>query len=103
LPIPDSEIEAIQAVVARQVPASPCPYIKVGTRVEVIAGPLAGVSGILVCNKNQYRLILSVTLVQNSISVEVDYADVRPVRENPHHVITVEQRTTGREMMPAMA
>jgi len=103
LPIPDSEIEAIQAVVASRVPASPCPYIKVGTRVDVIAGPLAGVSGILTCNKNQYRLILSVTLVQNSISVEVDYADVRPVRENPHQVIPANQRPTGREMMPALA
>jgi len=71
--------------------------------VDVIAGPLAGVSGILACNKNQYRLILSVTLVQNSISVEVDYADVRPVRENPHQVIPANQRPTGREMMPALA
>jgi transcription antitermination factor NusG len=103
LPIPDSEIEAIQAVVASRVPASPCSYIKVGTRVEVIAGPLAGVSGILVCNKNQYRLILSVTLVQNSISVEVDYADVRPVRENPHQVLAVSQQATTREMIPAVA
>lgn len=102
LPIPDSEIEAIQAVAASRVPASPCTYIKVGTRVEVIAGPLAGISGILVCNKNQYRLILSVTLVQNSISVEVDYADVRPARENSRPVSAAQPLTTSREMIPAL-
>jgi hypothetical protein len=68
----------------------------------VIAGPLAGISGILVCNKNQYRLILSVTLVQNSISVEVDYADIRPARESSRQVIAAQPLTSAREMMAAL-
>jgi transcriptional antiterminator NusG len=78
--IPDSEIEAIQMVMKRRVPATPCEYLKIGTKVEVISGPLTGVCGILISRSNQYRLILSVTLVQNSISVEVDYRDLVPVR-----------------------
>ena len=82
--IPDSEIEAIQMVMKRGVSAKPCEYLKVGTKVEVISGPLAGVCGILVSRTNQYRLILSVTLVQNSISVEVDYRDLVPVRDATH-------------------
>jgi transcription antitermination factor NusG len=80
--IPDSEIEAIQTVVAHRVSAIPYPYLDVGTRVQVIAGPLAGVQGTLVSYRNHYRLILSVTLVQSSISVEVEYGDVVPVRDN---------------------
>ncbi|MGC2698350.1 MAG: transcription termination/antitermination NusG family protein [Candidatus Angelobacter sp.] len=82
LPIPDSEIEAIQAIVAQSIPAAPCPYLKVGTRVQVITGPLAGVQGLLVFYKDQCRLVLSVNLVTNSVSVEVDRYDVIPVQEN---------------------
>lgn len=80
--IPDSEIKAIQTVVAHGVSAIPYPYLDVGTRVQVIAGPLAGVEGILVSYRNDFRLILSVTLVRNSISIEVGYGDIVPVMGN---------------------
>jgi transcription antitermination factor NusG len=100
LPIPDSEIAAIQAVVASRIPASPCPYLKIGARVEVTAGPLTGLTGILVLHKNQYRLVLSVTLVQNSISVEVDYADVRSVRENSYQDCAGEPQAMATGMVP---
>jgi transcription antitermination factor NusG len=103
LAIPDSEIEAIQAVVASSVPASPCSYIKVGSRVELIGGPLAGIQGILVSYRNQHRLVLSVTLVQSSISVEVDHTEVRPIAENPHQVTAGEQRAISRPIMTALA
>lgn len=79
--IPDSEIEAIQAVVASRLPASPCTYLKIGTKVEVTAGPLMGIQGILTSYAGYYRLVLSVDLVRNSISVEVEYKDVVPVQE----------------------
>jgi hypothetical protein len=42
-------------------------------------GPLAGVEGILVEAKES-RLILSVSLLQRSIAVEVDTAWIAPVR-----------------------
>lgn len=103
IPIPDSEIEAIQAVVASGVPASPCSYIKVGSQVQLIGGPLAGIQGVLVSYRNQHRLVLSVTLVQSSISVEVDYTDVRPIVENPYRITAGEQRTIGRPVMTALA
>lgn len=82
--IPEAEIAAIQAAVASRLPASPCSYLKIGTKVQVIAGPLSGVEGILVSYGGHYRLILSVNLVQNSISVDVGYKDVVPVRESMH-------------------
>jgi len=76
MPIDQGEIEAIQAVVKHRVPAEPCAYLQIGTRVQVLTGPLAGVEGILLSFKNQHRLIISVTLVQNSISVEVEGENV---------------------------
>jgi transcription antitermination factor NusG len=101
--IPDSEIEAIQAIVSLRIPVSPCSYLKVGTRVQVIAGPLAGIEGVLLSYRNQYRLILSVALVQQSISIEVQQSDVIPVREKARQVTNEKQQAICRGVLPAMA
>jgi transcription termination/antitermination protein NusG len=82
-PIPDDEIKAIQAV-SNRVPALPCSYLTIGTKVQVIAGPLAGVQGILVSYRNRHRLVLSVTLLQSSIWVEVDHDNVVPIGGNAY-------------------
>jgi transcription antitermination factor NusG len=78
-PIPDSEISALQTVCKAGIHAVPCPFLTVGAKVRINEGPLAGVEGILVESKGA-RLILSVTLLQRSISVEVDTAWIAPVR-----------------------
>ena len=48
-------------------------------RVEVIRGPLMGVRGRLLRKDREYRVVLSVTLIRQSVSVEIDAADVTPV------------------------
>lgn len=84
--ISDEEIENIQAVVAGKLAATPSAYLTVGTKVRVIVGPLAGVKGILTSNIN-HRLILSISLVQNSISVEIDPSNVTPIHEAPRQIV----------------
>jgi transcription antitermination factor NusG len=56
----------------------PCPLIKEGMIVEVKSGPLRGVVGRLVRKGAHARLVLSVDLIGQAVSVEVDAADVRP-------------------------
>jgi transcription antitermination factor NusG len=56
----------------------PCPLIKEGMMVEVTHGPLRGVVGRLVRKGAHARLILSVELIGQGVSVEVDAADVKP-------------------------
>jgi transcription antitermination factor NusG len=46
--------------------------------VEVMHGPLTGVVGRLVRKNEKARLVLSVDLIGQAVSVEVDAADVRP-------------------------
>ena len=70
--IPDVEIEAVRRTVARCVEVEPHPFLKCGDWVRVKCGPLEGIEGILVRNKKQFRLVLSVELVQKSAAVEVD-------------------------------
>jgi transcription elongation factor/antiterminator RfaH len=70
--IPDAEIEAIRRLVSCEVPYSPHPYLKVGRRVRVRSGPLTGCEGIFVRKKNVARLVLSVDLLQQAVSAEID-------------------------------
>jgi transcription antitermination factor NusG len=71
-PIPDAEIEAIKTVLRSGLLAEPCPYLREGQRVRINHGSLHGVEGILVKKKSQFRVVVSVTMLQRSISVEID-------------------------------
>ena len=77
-PIPEHEIEGIRLLVDSDLAYDPCTLIREGTMVEVIHGPLRGVIGRLVRKNEKARLILSVDLIGQAVSVEVDAADVRP-------------------------
>lgn len=76
--IPEEEIEALQRAVGGPCLVEPHPYLKCGMQVRVTRGSLEGVEGLLVRKKNQFRLILSVEMLAQSVAVEVDAADVEP-------------------------
>ena len=72
------EIEAVQAVVKSSLFAEPYPHLVKGQRVIVRGGPLNGVLGTLVEVRNSLRLVVSVELLNRSVSVEVDRDWVAP-------------------------
>jgi transcription antitermination factor NusG len=74
VPIPREDIEAIQRVVDSGQPAERWPYVHAGQRVDIEWGPLRGVSGIVTLVKGRDRLIVSISLLQRSIAVEIDSA-----------------------------
>jgi transcription antitermination factor NusG len=76
--IPEGEIEAIRKAVEGPFRIEPHPFLKCGERVRVTRGSLEGVEGILVRKKNLYRLVLSVDMMAQSVSLEIDAADVEP-------------------------
>jgi transcription antitermination factor NusG len=80
--VPDQEIESIQRAVDGALNVEPHPFLKCGTKVRVTRGALEGVIGILTRKKNFYRLILSVEMLAQSVSVEVSACDVEPVAES---------------------
>jgi len=76
--VPEEEIDAIRRTVEGQFKVEPHPFLRCGERVRVIRGSLEGVEGVLVRKKNLYRLILSVEMLAQSVSVEIDALDVVP-------------------------
>jgi transcriptional antiterminator NusG len=78
-PIPDKEIEDIQTLLAQNVTSSLYPFIKVGQRVRIRGGCLDGVEGILVAEKSDRSLVVSIELIQRSVSVRIDGYEVEPI------------------------
>jgi transcription antitermination factor NusG len=51
---------------------APHPYLDVGSRVRVVQGALAGITGWVVRYKSTFRLVVSVSILQRSVAVEID-------------------------------
>lgn len=76
-PVPDVEVEGVRRLVTSGLQYDSCPFIKEGSRVEVVNGPLKGLVGLLVKKGAHARLVLSVELVSQAVFATVDAADVR--------------------------
>ena len=79
VPLPEFEIDRLRSGGGSAKNFEPHPYLKTGRRVRVRYGAMAGMEGILVRRKEKLRLVLSVELIQRSVALEVDEADVEPV------------------------
>ncbi len=78
-PVDLEEIRAIQAVMQSGLLAKPHPFLRVGQRVRIESGPLVNLEGILLATRSENRLVLSISMLQRSISAELDSAIVRPL------------------------
>jgi transcription antitermination factor NusG len=81
--IPEKQIESLKILVDRNIPLENHPFLKVGSYVKVIKGPLKGVIGIIKSIKNKRRLIVQVDLLKRAISCEISADDVIPI-ESPY-------------------
>jgi transcription antitermination factor NusG len=79
LPVPNEQIEAVQTMIEQHLHYDPHPFLQEGMRVRVKRGLLRGAEGILVAKKQHYRLVISVDLIQKSVAVDIDSADVEPM------------------------
>jgi transcription antitermination factor NusG len=76
LPIAAEEIDAIRRVVDSGAAVEPWEFVEVGQRVRVLEGPLRDTEGIVLRVKNRHRLVISVTVLQRSVAVEIDLASL---------------------------
>ena len=74
--IPEVQVQAVKKLVFSTLPYDPYPYIGEGDQVEIVRGPLKGLHGLLIEKKGTYRFILSIDLIQQAVSCEIDSCDV---------------------------
>ena len=70
--IPYGEIEALERIAQAQLPVAHCAYTRIGEGVRLVHGPLKGVEGIVLRDSGPTRLVVSVTILQRSLSVEIE-------------------------------
>ena len=79
--VPDEEIEAVRTVLASGLGAQPWPFIAVGSTIRLERGPLAGLEGLVTSADKIDRLVVSVSLLQRSVAVEIDRSWVRKISD----------------------
>lgn len=79
LAIPEDEILAVRRIMESRLKVGPFPFLHAGQTVEIHKGPLQGIEGILVVQKKNFRLVVSIPLLQRSVNVEIEGDWVRPV------------------------
>ncbi len=82
-PIPHEEIDAVRKLTGSGLLVAPWPFLQVGQSVVIERGPLTGLEGILQEIRKTFRLVVSVKLLQRSVSAEVERSWIRPVAAHP--------------------
>lgn len=82
LPVDDSEIVALRRAIDAGLDLEPQEFLEVGTTATITDGPLRGLKGILLQVNRRRKIVLSVTLLQRSVSVTIDHPSVTCDRDN---------------------
>jgi len=77
LPVAEGEISAIRRAVDANLQLRECDFFTMGQRATVVGGTLAGLEGKIVRVKQKTRLVLSISLLQRSVDLEIDESVVR--------------------------
>jgi transcription antitermination factor NusG len=83
IPVAEKEIEAVRRIVASGLRAEPWAAMGIGSRIEIARGPLAGLEGVVTGEgkSKSWRLVVSITLLQRSVAVEIDRGWARPLSD----------------------
>lgn len=80
--IAESDLDSIETMIQSDLNVAPYDPLVEGERVAIERGPLRGICGTLIANKPNYRLVLSIPLLQRAVSAEVEMEWVRPVKKS---------------------
>jgi transcription antitermination factor NusG len=90
-PIDENELSTVRHITDLKTSVQPHPYLAAGETVRVEDGPLAGLTGIILRTKGSDLLVVSVSLLMRSVSVEIDRRYVKPVRGRTGKAIVVHE------------
>jgi transcription termination/antitermination protein NusG len=79
VPIPESQIAAVERVLEQRLQCSPYPFLNIGQRVRLRGGSLEGIEGILTEIKGDQSLVISVELIQRSLAIRVAGYRIEPI------------------------
>lgn len=78
LSVEDSYIEFLREGL-QQGKIEPHPYLTSGAKVRIRSGVMAGMEGILLRKRNDFRVVLTLEMIMKSVKVEVEMDDIEPI------------------------
>ena len=84
-PVDYTEITSIRTVAPAGRPVQPWPFLRIGQRIRLQAGPLAGAEGIFLRVKDEWHLVVSITLLKRAVSVIIEKEAVAPLFFGERH------------------
>ena len=97
--IPETEIDAIRSTVESGLDPEPVPNVVPGDLLEVIAGPLTGLQGVLHEIHGKQRFVIAFDTIGQSVAVNIDANCVRKAASRNYHP----GRAPRAAIQPAMA
>lgn len=77
LAVPDLYIATLQTGMAlRRI--LPHPKAEIGDRVRIVSGPMAGISGTLAYIRSEFRVVISIEMIRQCVSIEVSRDEIEP-------------------------
>ena len=76
--VPERELVTVRRFVEEEICLDPFPYLKEGKRVYVRSGPFKGAEGFIVRKDTHCRLVVSLDLLMQSVSIRIDESCVEP-------------------------
>lgn len=71
IPIPDEQIHAMQRILKEDYKIEAIPFLEEGDSVEIIAGPLRGLRGILLRNNSSLSFVISLEIIGRAVAVKI--------------------------------
>jgi hypothetical protein len=83
-PIPGGEIASIKKILASGLPVREQTFLRLGQRVRIADGALAGLDGVLLRKGDDFRVVVGMEALQRSVAIEIKQKMVRAVEGAPH-------------------
>jgi transcription antitermination factor NusG len=83
-PVSDDEMESLHQILDSGRDVKPVPYLTLGQKVQIVSGPLQGLTGVITRFKTQNRLVVSMDMLMRSIAIEVALSEIRELPAKVH-------------------
>ena len=77
--VPERELAIVRRFIEEEIHIDPFPYLKEGERVYIRSGPFKGAEGFILRKNNHCRLVISLDMLMQSVSIEIDQACVEKI------------------------
>lgn len=78
--IPDEQIQSIYRILENGYDPEPHQFLDYGDQVEIVSGPLKGLSGFYIEDRGKNKIVISVAAIGRSIAVELKQGQVKLIK-----------------------